>query len=40
MFIDLSFYAVITILVLVFLAAAIKILREYERGVIFTLGRF
>jgi regulator of protease activity HflC (stomatin/prohibitin superfamily) len=22
------------------LAAAIKILREYERGVIFTLGRF
>jgi regulator of protease activity HflC (stomatin/prohibitin superfamily) len=40
MFIDLSFYAVITILGLVFLAAAIKILREYERGVIFTLGRF
>jgi regulator of protease activity HflC (stomatin/prohibitin superfamily) len=40
MFIDLSFYAVFTILVLVFLAAAIKILREYERGVIFTLGRF
>ena len=40
MFIDLSFYAVITILVLVFLSAAIKILREYERGVIFTLGRF
>ncbi|MDJ0514021.1 MAG: slipin family protein [Methyloceanibacter sp.] len=40
MFIDLSFYAAITILVLVFLAAAIKILREYERGVIFTLGRF
>jgi regulator of protease activity HflC (stomatin/prohibitin superfamily) len=23
-----------------FLAAAIKILREYERGVVFTLGRF
>ena len=40
MFIDLSFYAVIAILVLVFLSAAIKILREYERGVIFTLGRF
>ncbi len=40
MFIDLSLYAVITIFVLVFLAAAIKILREYERGVIFTLGRF
>ncbi len=40
MFIDLSFYAVIAILVVVFLSAAIKILREYERGVIFTLGRF
>jgi regulator of protease activity HflC (stomatin/prohibitin superfamily) len=40
MFIDLSFYAVIAILVGVFLSAAIKILREYERGVIFTLGRF
>jgi regulator of protease activity HflC (stomatin/prohibitin superfamily) len=28
------------LLVLLFLFAAIKILREYERGVIFTLGRF
>ena len=28
------------ILVLLFLSAAIKILREYERGVVFTLGRF
>lgn len=28
------------ILVLVFLASAIKILREYERGVVYTLGRF
>ena len=37
---DLIFYAVIALLVLLFLAAAIKILREYERGVIFTLGRF
>jgi regulator of protease activity HflC (stomatin/prohibitin superfamily) len=40
MFIDLTFYGVIAILVLLFLLAAIKILREYERGVIFTLGRF
>jgi len=31
---------VIVILILMFLYAAIKILREYERGVIFTLGRF
>ena len=28
------------LLVVVFLASAIKILREYERGVVFTLGRF
>src|SRR5579863_1689242 len=31
---------VIVILVLMFLYASIKVLREYERGVIFTLGRF
>ncbi len=30
----------ILILIVVFLAAAIRILREYERGVVFTLGRF
>ena len=40
MFVDLTFYGVIAILVLLFFSAAIKILREYERGVIFTLGRF
>lgn len=34
-----SFYIVITLVVL-FLAAAIRILREYERGVVFLLGRF
>ncbi|MDJ0806141.1 MAG: slipin family protein [Gammaproteobacteria bacterium] len=33
-------YAVIIILILAFLLAAIKILREYERGVVFLLGRF
>jgi regulator of protease activity HflC (stomatin/prohibitin superfamily) len=32
--------AVIVILLLMFLYASIKILREYERGVIFTLGRY
>ena len=40
MFFDFAFYATIAILVLLFLSAAIKILREYERGVVFTLGRF
>lgn len=30
----------IIVFLLVFLSAAIKILREYERGVVFTLGRF
>lgn len=36
----LVFYIPAIILLLMFLTAAIKILREYERGVIFTLGRF
>ena len=36
----LSFYAPITVLLLFFLFAAIKILREYQRAVVFTLGRF
>ena len=40
MFMDLAFYIPIIVLVIVFLTAAIKILREYERGVVFTLGRF
>lgn len=33
-------YLVLALLVFVFLSAAIRILREYERGVVFTLGRF
>ena len=33
-------YAVIIVLVVAFFAAAIRIFREYERGVMFTLGRF
>jgi regulator of protease activity HflC (stomatin/prohibitin superfamily) len=37
---SLSFFVPLAILAVVFLWAAIKILREYERGVIFTLGRF
>ena len=35
-----GFYIPLVILLLLFLMAAIKILREYERGVVFTLGRF
>ena len=31
---------VVAVLVLVFLYASIRILREYERGVVFTLGRY
>ena len=37
---DLGFYGVLLVVALAFLASAIKILREYERAVIFTLGRF
>ncbi|MCW5725066.1 MAG: slipin family protein [Maricaulaceae bacterium] len=37
---NIAFYLPIIVLALLFLSAAIKILREYERGVIFTLGRF
>jgi len=33
------FYIVAAVLVLFFLASAVKILREYERGVVFRLGR-
>ncbi|MES9945122.1 MAG: slipin family protein [Candidatus Thiodiazotropha sp.] len=36
----LYFYAVILFLVIAFLTSALKILREYERGVVFLLGRF
>jgi regulator of protease activity HflC (stomatin/prohibitin superfamily) len=40
MWAEIGFYVPILIIVVVFLASAIKILREYERGVVFTLGRF
>ncbi|WP_214476625.1 slipin family protein [Mesorhizobium sp. dw_380] len=33
-------YLVVALVVFVFLSAAIRILREYQRGVVFTLGRF
>jgi len=35
-----AFYLPALVLLLFFLMAAIKVLREYERGVVFTLGRF
>ncbi len=37
---DLLAIAVLGFIVITFIASGIKILREYERGVIFTLGRF
>jgi len=33
------FYILAVILIILFLSAAVKILREYERGVVFRLGR-
>lgn len=38
--IEYSIYALLALLVVMFLTQAVRILREYERGVIFTLGRF
>lgn len=40
MLMNLAFYVPPLLLLLLFLTAAIKILREYQRGVVFTLGRF
>jgi len=37
---QLAFVLPILVLVIAFIATAVKILREYERGVVFTLGRF
>ncbi|TPM99836.1 slipin family protein [Mesorhizobium sp. B2-1-3A] len=33
-------YLVVALVVIMFLSSAIRILREYQRGVVFTLGRF
>ena len=40
MMLDYLTYAAFAVLIIIFLASAIRILREYERGVVFTLGRF
>ncbi len=37
---SLTVYLVIAVLAIVVLASAIRVFREYERGVMFTLGRF
>ena len=33
-------YLIVALVVIMFLSTAIRILREYQRGVVFTLGRF
>src|SRR5882757_1331403 len=40
MMLDYFTYAALALLVVIFLSQAIRVLREYERGVVFTLGRF
>lgn len=40
MMFDFVFYIVIVVIVAAIFASSIRILREYERGVVFTLGRF
>ncbi|MBW7966021.1 slipin family protein [Bradyrhizobium sp. BR 10261] len=40
MMFEYSLYAVLALIIVLFLTQAVRILREYERGVIFTLGRF
>jgi regulator of protease activity HflC (stomatin/prohibitin superfamily) len=40
MLFDLAFYLPIVVVLAAIVVAAIRILREYERGVVFTLGRF
>ena len=40
MMLDYFTYAAIALLVILFFTQAIRVLREYERGVVFTLGRF
>ncbi|HMN84241.1 MAG TPA: SPFH domain-containing protein, partial [Burkholderiaceae bacterium] len=40
MLFDLAFYLPIVVALVAIVVAAIRILREYERGVVFTLGRF
>jgi regulator of protease activity HflC (stomatin/prohibitin superfamily) len=38
--VDIAFILPIVVLLLILLGMSVRILREYERGVVFTLGRF
>src|SRR5437667_5601220 len=40
MMLDYIAYLVLAVIVIMFFTSAIRILREYKRGVVFTLGRF
>jgi regulator of protease activity HflC (stomatin/prohibitin superfamily) len=40
LFANFGFYLPVILIAVLFLMSAIKVLREYERGVVFTLGRF
>lgn len=40
MMIDYAIYLILAVFVILLLSSAIRILREYQRGVVFTLGRF
>jgi regulator of protease activity HflC (stomatin/prohibitin superfamily) len=40
MMIDYAIYLILAVFGILFLSSAIRILREYQRGVVFTLGRF
>lgn len=40
MMIDYAIYLILAVFVILFLTSAIRVLREYQRGVVFTLGRF
>src|SRR3954452_11141927 len=40
MLITIGIVAIVVVFVLIIVASAIRILREYERGVVFTLGRY
>ncbi|MFO7856763.1 MAG: slipin family protein [Paracoccaceae bacterium] len=39
-YVELAIYGLVIVLIGLFLASGVRILREYERGVLFTLGRF
>jgi regulator of protease activity HflC (stomatin/prohibitin superfamily) len=39
MMLDYLIYGILAVVVVLFLSSAIRVLREYERGVVFTLGR-